>query len=299
MLFVVQRLLGKTALSIEIAKQIDGEIISADSMQIYKEMNIGSAKPTTEEMQGIKHYLLDFVSPKERYSVADYKKQATKAIEEILKKGKTPIIVGGTGLYIDALIYNIDYPEIEFDETYRKQLEKRVEKEGLSLLYEEATKIDEEAMKRISPNDQKRILRVLEVYHQTGKTKTQQELMSRQKEVPYDYHVYALTMPREQLYDRINKRVDIMIEQGLVEEVRKILETYQEYPTAMQALGYKEIKEYIEGNASKEQAIETIKQETRRYAKRQLTWFRKNKQTKWLDANEKEENMKIILEGIN
>lgn len=299
MLFVVQRLLGKTALSIEIAKQIDGEIISADSMQIYKEMNIGSAKPTTEEMQGIKHYLLDFVSPKERYSVADYKKQATKAIEEILKKGKTPIIVGGTGLYIDALIYNIDYPEIEFDETYRKQLEKRVEKEGLSLLYEEATKIDEEAMKRISPNDQKRILRVLEVYHQTGKTKTQQELMSRQKEVPYDYHVYALTRPREQLYDRINKRVDIMIEQGLVEEVRKILETYQEYPTAMQALGYKEIKEYIEGNASKEQAIETIKQETRRYAKRQLTWFRKNKQTKWLDANEKEENMKIILEGIN
>ena len=250
-------------------------------------------------MQGIKHYLLDFVSPKERYSVADYKKQATKAIEEILKKGKTPIIVGGTGLYIDALIYNIDYPEIEFDETYRHQLEKRVEKEGLSLLYEEATKIDEEAMKRISPNDQKRILRVLEVYHQTGKTKTQQELMSRQKEVPYDYHVYALTMPREQLYDRINKRVDIMIEQGLVEEVRKILETYQEYPTAMQALGYKEIKEYIEGNASKEQAIETIKQETRRYAKRQLTWFRKNKQTKWLDANEKEENMKIILEGIN
>ncbi len=299
MLFVVQRLLGKTALSIEIAKQIDGEIISADSMQIYKEMNIGSAKPTTEEMQGIKHYLLDFVSPKERYSVADYKKQATKAIEEILKKGKTPIIVGGTGLYIDALIYNIDYPEIEFDETYRKQLEKRVEKEGLSLLYEEATKIDEEAMRRISPNDQKRILRVLEVYHQTGKTKTQQELMSRQKEVPYDYHVYALTMPREQLYDRINKRVDIMIEQGLVEEVRKILETYQEYPTAMQALGYKEIKEYIEGNVSKEQAIETIKQETRRYAKRQLTWFRKNKQTKWLDANEKEENMKIILEGIN
>lgn len=299
MLYVDQRLLGKTALSIEIAKRVHGEIVSADSMQIYKEMDIGSAKPTKEEMEGIPHYLLDFVSPKERYSVADYKKQATKAIEEILKKGKTPIIVGGTGLYIDALIYNIDYPEIEFDETYRRQLEKRVEKEGLSLLYEEATKIDEEAMRKISPNDQKRILRVLEVYHQTGKTKTQQELMSRQKEVPYDYQVYALTMPREQLYDRINKRVDIMIEQGLVEEVRKILETYQEYPTAMQALGYKEIKEYLEGNVSKEQAIETIKQETRRYAKRQLTWFRKSKQTKWLDANEKEENMKIILEGIN
>ncbi len=294
-----QRLLGKTALSIEIAKRVHGEIVSADSMQIYKEMDIGSAKPTKEEMEGIPHYLLDFVSPKERYSVADYKKEATKAIEEILKKGKTPIVVGGTGLYIDALIYNIDYPEIEFDETYRKQLERRVEQEGLPSLYEEANQIDEQAMKRISPNDQKRILRVLEVYHQTGKTKTEQELMSRQKEVPYDYQVYALTMPREQLYDRINKRVDIMLEQGLVEEVKKILETYPEIPTAMQALGYKEIKEYLEGNVEKEEAIETIKQETRRYAKRQLTWFRKNKQTKWLDANQNKENIKIILEGMN
>lgn len=294
-----QRLLGKTALSIEIAKRVHGEIVSADSMQIYKEMNIGSAKPTKEEMEGIPHYLLDFVSPKERYSVADYKKEATKAIEEILKKGKTPIVVGGTGLYIDALIYNIDYPEIEFNETYRKQLEKRVEREGLPSLYEEATQIDEQAMKRISPNDQKRILRVLEVYHQTGKTKTEQEVMSRQKEVPYDYQVYALTMPREQLYDRINKRVDIMLEQGLVEEVKKILETYPEFPTAMQALGYKEIKEYLEGNVEKEEAIETIKQETRRYAKRQLTWFRKNKQTKWLDANQNKQNIKIILEGMN
>lgn len=294
-----QRLLGKTALSIEIAKRVHGEIVSADSMQIYKEMDIGSAKPTKEEMEGIPHYLLDFVSPKERYSVADYKKEATKAIEEILKKGKTPIVVGGTGLYIDALIYNIDYPEIEFDETYRKQLERRVEQEGLPSLYEEANQIDEQAMKRISPNDQKRILRVLEVYHQTGKTKTEQELMSRQKEVPYDYQVYALTMPREQLYARINKRVDIMLEQGLVEEVKKILETYPEFPTAMQALGYKEIKEYLEGNVEKEEAIETIKQETRRYAKRQLTWFRKNKQTKWLDANQNKENIKIILEGMN
>lgn len=294
-----QRLHGKTALSIEVAKRIDGEIVSADSMQIYKEMDIGSAKPTKEEMQGIQHYLLDFVSPNERYSVADYKKEATKAIEEILQKGKTPIVVGGTGLYIDALIYNIDYPEIEYDEAYREYLEKRVEKEGLQALYEEASKIDEIAMKRISPNDQKRILRVLEVYHQTGKTKTEQEVISRQKEVPYDYHVYALTMEREILYDRINKRVDMMIEQGLIEEVKKIMETYHEYPTAMQALGYKEVKEYLEGNIGKEEATQKIKQETRRYAKRQLTWFRKNKQTKWLDANEKEENIKIILEGIN
>lgn len=291
---------GKTALSIELAKKIDGEIVSADSMQIYKDMDIGSAKPTQEEMEGIKHYLLDFVSPEERYSVADYKKDATIAVNEIIEKGKTPIIVGGTGLYIDSLIYNIDYPEIEFDEEYRKSLEKRAEEEGLQNLYEEAKEIDSKAMENISPNDQKRILRVLELYHQTGKTKTEQEIESRKNEIPYDYHVFALNMDREKLYDRINKRVDIMIEQGLIEEVEGIIKKYRTYPTAMQALGYKEIKEYIIGNITKEQAIETVKQETRRYAKRQLTWFRKNKQTIWLNAlDKKEENIKKILEEIN
>lgn len=290
---------GKTALSIELAKQINGEIVSADSMQIYKEMDIGSAKPTIEEMQGIKHYLLDFVSPKDRYSVADYKVEAVKAIEEILEKGKTPIIVGGTGLYVDSLIYNIEYSQIEFDEEYRKELEERVEKEGLDKLYEEACKIDKEAMEKISPNDQKRILRILELYHQTGKTKTNLEIESRKNEVPYDYHVYALTMDRQKLYGRINLRVDLMIEQGLIQEVKNIITKYKEYPTAMQALGYKEIKEYLDGITTKEEAIEKVKQETRRYAKRQLTWFRKNKQTIWLDASmQREENIKIILEGI-
>lgn len=291
---------GKTALSIELAKKIDGEIVSADSMQIYKDMDIGSAKPTKEEMDGIKHYLLDFVSPEDRYSVADYKKDATLAINEIIQKGKTPIVVGGTGLYIDSLIYNIDYPEIEFDEEYRKSLEKRAEEEGLQKLYEEAKQIDEQAMKNISQNDQKRILRVLELYHQTGKTKTEQEIESRKNEVPYDYYVFALNMDREKLYDRINKRVDIMVEQGLIEEVESIIKKYSSYPTAMQALGYKEIKEYLNRDTTKEEAIETVKQETRRYAKRQLTWFRKNKQTIWLDAlDKKEENIRKILEEIN
>ncbi len=291
---------GKTALSIELAKKMDGEIVSADSMQIYKDMDIGSAKPTKEEMDGIKHYLLDFVSPEDRYSVADYKKDATLAINEIIQKGKTPIVVGGTGLYIDSLIYNIDYPEIEFDEEYRKSLEKRAEEEGLQKLYEEAKQIDEQAMKNISQNDQKRILRVLELYHQTGKTKTEQEIESRKNEVPYDYYVFALNMDREKLYDRINKRVDIMVEQGLIEEVESIIKKYSSYPTAMQALGYKEIKEYLNRDTTKEEAIETVKQETRRYAKRQLTWFRKNKQTIWLDAlDKKEENIRKILEEIN
>ena len=227
---------GKTSLSIELAKRINGEIISADSMQIYKDMNIGTAKPTIEEMQGIKHYLLDFVSPNKRYSVADYAKDAKKAIEEILRKGKTPIVVGGTGLYIDSLVYGIEYQEIEFDKTYRDELEKKVEEEGLNKLYEMAKEIDEEAVKKISPNDKKRILRILEIYHATGKTKTEQEIESRKKEVEYEYHVYALDWDRQILYDRINRRVDQMIENGLIEEVKNILKKYDEFPTAMQGL---------------------------------------------------------------
>ena len=291
---------GKTALSIELAKKINGEIISCDSMQIYKDMNIGTAKPTKEEMQGIKHYLLDFVSPDERYSVADFKRDSKKSIKEIIAKGKTPIIVGGTGLYFDSLIYEIEYKDIKFDEEYRKKLEERVEKEGLNELYKEAKKIDPIAIEKISENDKKRILRILEIYNATGKNKTQQEIESRKKEVEYDYKVYALNWDREKLYDRINRRVDIMIEQGLVEEVKEILNKYKKFPTAMQGLGYKEVVEYLEGKCSKEEMIEKIKMETRRYAKRQLTWFRKNKQTVWLDGQEKiQNNIQIILEGLN
>ena len=291
---------GKTALSIELAKQINGEIVSADSMQIYKDMDIGTAKPTQEEMQGIKHYLMDFVSPDERYSVADYKQDAKKAIREILKKGKVPIIVGGTGLYVDSLIYEIEYPNIEFDEKYREKLEKEVEENGLEELYEKAKEIDIEAIKKISKNDKKRILRILEIYHATGKNKTEQEIESRKNEVEFDYKVYALNWDREKLYERINKRVDIMLEQGLIEEVKNVYEKYNEFPTAMQGLGYKEVVEYLENKMSKEEMIEKIKQETRRYAKRQMTWFRKNKQTIWLNAEDEiQNNIEIILEGLN
>lgn len=291
---------GKTALSIELAKQINGEIVSADSMQIYKDMDIGTAKPTKEEMQGIKHYLIDLVSPDERYSVADYKQDAKKAIREILKKGKVPIIVGGTGLYVDSLIYEIEYPNIEFDEKYREKLEKEVEEKGLEELYEKAKEVDVEATKKISKNDKKRILRILEIYHATGKNKTEQEIESRKKEVEFDYKVYALNWDREKLYERINKRVDIMIEQGLIKEVKNVYEKYNEFPTAMQGLGYKEVVEYLENKTTKEEMVEKIKQETRRYAKRQMTWFRKNKQTIWLNAEEEiQNNIKIILEGLN
>ncbi len=291
---------GKTALSIELAKTINGEIISADSMQIYKDFNIGSAKPTKDEMQGIKHYLIDYVSPYTRYSVADYKKDATIAIEEVIKKEKVPIIVGGTGLYIDSLIYNIEYRDIEYDKTYREELEKIAQEQGLNVLYEKAKQIDEEAMKIISPNDKKRIIRILEIYKATGKNKTEQEKESRKNEIPYDYKIFAINMEREVLYNRINLRVDKMIEQGLIEEVKDILKKYKEIPTAMQALGYKEIKEYLDGKITKDEAIEKVKQETRRYAKRQLTWFRKNNQTTWLDGQANmQNNINIILEGIN
>lgn len=290
---------GKTSLSIELAKKIDGEIISCDSMQIYKDMNVGTAKVTKTEMQGIKHYLIDIISPEERYSVADYKKAAEKAIIEILEKGKTPIIVGGTGLYVDALIYGIEYPNIEFDEKYRKQLENRVETEGLETLYEEAKKIDKQAVQKISPNDQKRILRILEIYHATGKNKTQQEAESRKNEVKYDYKVFAINMDREILYNRINKRVDIMMENGLIDEVKQIKKKYNKFPTAMQGLGYKEVVEYLENKISKDEMVEKIKQESRRYAKRQLTWFRKNKENIWLDGMTSiEENIKIIQNEI-
>lgn len=290
---------GKTALSIELAKKINGEIVSADSMQIYKDMDIGTAKPTREEMCGIKHYLIDCISPSERYSVADYKKDAINAIETIISEGKTPIIVGGTGLYVDSLIYGIEYNETKMDEEYRAYLDKLAEEKGTEYLYNMAKEIDEEAMKKISVNDKKRICRVLEIYKSTGKTKTELEIESRKKEIPYEYKIFAIDMDRELLYDRINKRVDIMINDGLVDEVKNLVAKYKKIPTAMQGLGYKEILEYLDGKCNKEEAIEKIKQESRRYAKRQLTWFRRNKEIKWLNALDgTEKNLQIILEEI-
>ena len=277
---------GKTALSIELAKKINGEIISSDSMQIYKDMDIGTAKPTEEEMQGIPHHLIGFVEPDKRYSVAEFKKDAEAAIEEIIAKGKTPIVVGGTGLYVDSLIYGIEYQDIELDEKYRQELENRVYSEGLEKLYEEAQQIDHQAMEKISHNDKKRILRVLEIYKATGKSKTEQEIESRKNGVKYDYKVFAINWDREILYERINKRVDIMIEQGLIQEVKELLEKYDKFPTAMQGLGYKEVVEYLQGEATREEMIEKIKMETRRYAKRQITWFKKNKQTIWIGAKD-------------
>lgn len=290
---------GKTALSIELAKKIDGEIISADSMQIYENMDIGTAKPNIEEMQGIKHYLIGNISPTIRYSVANFKKDALFAIEEIIKKGKKPIIVGGTGLYIDSLVNAIEYDDIEVDLEYRNELEKIAKEKGLKSLYEKAAKIDPLAIAKISENDKKRIFRILEIYHSTGKNKTEQEIESRKKDNPYDFKVFAINMQREKLYERINKRVDIMIQKGLVKEVKDLIDKYDELPTAMQGLGYKEVVTYLNKEISYEDMIEKIKLETRHYAKRQLTWFRRNKNIIWLDGLANiQNNIDIILKGV-
>lgn len=291
---------GKTALSIQLAKKIDGEIVSADSMQIYEDMDVGTAKPSIEEMEGIKHYLIGNVSPTVRYSVANFKKDAINAINEIIQKGKTPIIVGGTGLYVDSLVQGIEYDDTEIDLEYRNQLEEVAKEHGLDYLYNKAIQIDPTAMEKISNNDKKRIFRVLEIYHATGKTKTMQEYESKQKENPYDYKVFAIDMNREKLYERINKRVDIMIANGLVDEVKKLISKYSELPTAIQGLGYKEVVLYLNNEITYDEMVEKIKLETRHYAKRQLTWFRRNKDITWINGLDNiQNNVNIILEGVN
>jgi tRNA dimethylallyltransferase len=283
---------GKTSLGIQIANLVNGEIISADSMQIYKDMDIGSAKPTIEERAQATHHLVDFVDPDRRYSVADFKKDAESKIKEILKKNKVPIIVGGTGLYVNSLIYNIQYNEVETDLEYRKLLESIDAKD----LYKMAEGIDPVALKKIASTDRKRISRILEIYHSTGKTKTELEKESRH-ETEYDYKIFVLNMDRQKLYDRINLRVDLMIKDGLVDEVKRMLEKYSEFPTAMQGLGYKEIVDYLNGNCLLDEAIEKIKLETRRYAKRQLTWFRSYDNATWIESGNPE-NTDIILNSL-
>lgn len=283
---------GKTSLGIALANAINGEIISADSMQIYKEMSIGSSKPTDEERKQAVHHLVDFVDVDRRYSVAEYKMDCEQIIEDILSRNKVPIIVGGTGLYIDSILYNIRYLQINTDLQFRQSLEQM----PLEKLYERAMKIDPEAMEKISSNDRKRISRILEIYRATGQTKTELEAESRGENI-YDFRTFVFNWPRDVLYERINKRVDLMIDMGLVDEVKGILNKYNSFPTSMQALGYKEIKQYLDGEISLDEAIEMIKLETRHYAKRQLTWFRKYEDAIWLDGGKDEENVSIILEN--
>ena len=288
---------GKTAVSIELAKKLNGEIISADSMQIYKEMNIGSAKPTEDEKQGIYHHMIDVVEPTENFNVAKYKEMAEECIEKILAKGKLPIIVGGTGLYISTLTNGIEFSEIESDEEYRKELENiSLQENGVEILFEKLKAVDPEAANVIDKNNVRRVIRALEIYKVTGKTKTQVDKESI-KELKYDYLIFGMLWDRQELYDRIDKRVDIMVDMGLVDEVENLYKKGIS-STAIQGLGYKEIIEYLEKKVTLEEAIEKIKQETRRYAKRQMTWFKRDKKIVWINAKNKEDVVEDICQSI-
>lgn len=269
---------GKTELSIRIAKKLDGEIISADSMQIYREMNIGTAKPAKEEMQGIPHYMIDEVSIKTPYSVALYQKKALGTIEDITSRGKTPIVVGGTGLYINSLLYNLNFTQTSKDDKLREELEALSAEE----LHAKLMEADEMAAGRIHPNDKKRIIRRLEIL----KSGITEEYNFRERNTAYDFVVIGITMDRKELYERINRRVDKMIGQGLVAEVAGIYDKFPANLIALQAIGYKEIIEYLEGRCTLDEASGNIKKNTRRFAKRQLTWFNNEESLIWFHKNQ-------------
>ena len=278
---------GKTKIGVELAKRLNGEIISADSMQIYKHMNIGTAKPTINEMQNIPHHLIDFVEIGENFSVVQYKEMATRCIEDILSRGKVPIFVGGTGLYINSITEEIKYDEAAENKEIREKLEKIAETEGNERLYEKLKEVDIDTYNRLHINDTKRIIRALEVFEATGITITEHQKMSKEIEKKYDYKIVGLWMERENLYNRINLRVDKMIEDGLEDEARNIIEMIKNNGkiTSFQAIGYKEFLKYFNGEVSLEDAIASIKQESRRYAKRQVTWFKRTNGLKWINVD--------------
>ncbi len=289
---------GKTALSIALAKELGSEIVSADSMQIYKGMDIGTAKPTEEEMEGIPHHMLSIIEPDEDYSVARYVSEASACVDGILAKGKTPIIVGGTGLYIDSLVRGTEFAEFEEDKEYRNELFSVYEKEGASKLHRMLSEVDPERAAQIHKNNVKRVIRALEVYKATGRTISEHDTETQKKPPKYDAtYIGLMYEDRQKLYDRINLRVDLMEKAGLLSEVKRILESgISPKATSMQAIGYKEFVSFFEGKCSLEEAKEAIKQGSRRYAKRQMTWFKRNEKTNWIAAD-KAKNLSDILQA--
>lgn len=288
---------GKTDLSIKLAQKLNGEIISADSMQIYKYMDIGSAKVTTEEMNGILHHLIDVIDPDVTFSVADFKEYGNKALDEILSKGKLPIISGGTGLYINSLTCNMTFTEAEKDEEYRKYLEALAIEKGNEYIHEMLKEWDPVSYKEIHPNNRKRVIRALEVFKLTNKPFSSFNAGEDFYNSNYDVYYYVLTTDREKLYNRINMRVDIMMEKGLLEECIRLKDMgYTSDMQSMQGIGYKEILYYLEGKISLEEAVNMIKQGSRNYAKRQLTWFRRD--TRCIFINKDDMNDQEILDKI-
>lgn len=292
---------GKTALSIELAKKLNGEIISTDSMQIYKYMDIGSAKITTEEMDGIKHHMIDVTTPDKPFSVVDFKNMAQPIIDDLLSKDKLPILTGGTGLYINALTCNMNFTDATNDEAYRLELEELAKEHGDIYIHNMLKDIDPVSYESIHPNNRKRVIRALEVYKVTNKPFSSFNAGEYFYKSKYDVHYYVLNMDREKLYQRINKRVDIMFEKGLLNECIKLKENgYNSLMQAMQGIGYKEVLMYLENSISLEEATEMIKQGSRNYAKRQLTWFRKDPRAIFLNKDElsDEEIINIITNDI-
>lgn len=298
---------GKTALSIKLAKQIHGEIISADSMQVYRRMDIGSAKITSEEMEGVPHYLIDVLEPDEEFNVVTFQQMAKAAMNEIYDRGHIPIIVGGTGFYIQAILNDISFTETDTDMVHRKQLEVQAEEYGAKWLHERLRDVDPKAADEIHPNNVKRVIRALEFYEETGNRISEHNEAERQKQSPYNFAYFVLNMERQKLYERIEQRIDQMLAQGLLSEVKALqAEGCHAGMVSMQGLGYKEILAYLQGECTLEEAVYILKRDTRHFAKRQLTWFRREREVCWIekeayanDENRMLEAMLQILQGKN
>lgn len=290
---------GKTKASIGLAKAIGGEIISADSMQVYKQMDIGSAKIKPSEMEGIPHYLVDILEPDEEFHVVLFQQMAKQAIQKIYEKGKIPILVGGTGFYIQAVLYDIDFSENEKDTSYREELEKLAQTKGAEYLHDRLREVDEKSAQDIHANNVKRVIRALEYFHQTGEKISEHNEEQRKKVSPYNFSYFVLNDERAHLYEKINLRVDQMINEGLVREVQSLKEKgYTRDMVSMQGLGYKEVLDYLDNKCSLEEAVEIIKRDTRHFAKRQITWFKRESDVTWIDKKEYDYNEERILKAM-
>lgn len=295
---------GKTELSVKLAKALQGEIISADSIQVYKYMDIGSAKVTKEEMEGVNHYLIDELMPDEEFNIFYFKEKAKEYVNEIYKNNHIPIVAGGTGFYIQSLLYDIEFKNEESNDQIRNELYQLYEKQGAAYIHNMLKEIDPESAAAIHENNVKRVIRAIEYYQLNGEKISTHNDREKQKNSPYKFKYYCLNMDRKLLYERINKRVDIMVENGLVEEVKSLLNMgYSKNLVSMQGIGYKEIILYLEGNITLEEAVEMIKQETRRFAKRQLTWFRREKEVTFINYEDfdfdKEKVLEFMINDIN
>lgn len=290
---------GKTKASIGLAKAVGGEIISADSMQVYRYMDIGSAKIRAEEMDGVPHYLIDVLEPTEEFHVVKFQELARQAMEEIYEKGMIPIVTGGTGFYIQALLYDIDFTESSEDTGYRKELADFADRYGEEALHAKLREVDERAAEEIHPNNRKRVIRALEFYHLTGQKISEHNETERQKESPYQFAYFVLNDERERLYGRIDRRVDQMLEEGLVDEVRKLKDMgCTRDMVSMKGLGYKEILAYLEGEIPFEEAVRILKRDTRHFAKRQITWFKRERDVIWVPKQEFDYDEMKILEFL-